>query len=98
MRVRGRLQRVVLLDHGDGVGGGLYHLGDEAIDRFYRLLGDSDADRDVDGQDYRRFGLSYLKVQGQVGFDRVFDSDGDGDIDGQDYGRFFRRLLKSISF
>ncbi|QEF96371.1 Serine-aspartate repeat-containing protein D precursor [Stieleria maiorica] len=83
---------------GNGTPGGLYHFGEEAADGFFRLFGDSDGDRDVDGQDYGRFGLSFLKSEGQPGFDDAFDSDGDGDVDGQDYGRFGQRFLQSLPF
>ncbi|WP_182867220.1 beta-propeller fold lactonase family protein [Rhodopirellula sp. JC639] len=83
---------------GNGTPGGLYHFGEEAADRFFRLFGDSDGDRDVDGQDYGRFGMSFLKREGQPGFDDAFDSDGDGDVDGQDYARFGQRFLRSLPF
>lgn len=74
-----------------------YSYGDLAgTDDFFRLFGDTDHDRDVDGQDYGRFGLSFLKSVGMPGYDARFDSDGDGDVDGQDYGRFGVRFLKSI--
>ena len=55
------------------------------VDEFFRFFGDSDGDRDVDGQDYGRFGLTAFKRSGDVGFNPIFDSDGDGDVDGQDY-------------
>ncbi|QDV47224.1 Bifunctional hemolysin/adenylate cyclase precursor [Stieleria neptunia] len=70
--------------------------GEDPTDQFFRLLGDSDGDRDVDGQDYGRFGLTFLKSEGMVGFDAAFDSDGDGDVDGQDYGRFGQQFLKTL--
>jgi hypothetical protein len=69
----------------------------DAIDSFFRLFGDTDGDRDVDGQDYGRFGLSFLKSAGTPGFNPALDFDGDGDIDGQDYGHFGRRCLKRLS-
>ncbi|WP_182866004.1 choice-of-anchor Q domain-containing protein [Stieleria mannarensis] len=75
-----------------------YTFGDEEADRFFRLFGDRDGDRDVDGQDYGRFGLTFLKSSGDLGYDRQFDSDGDRDVDGQDYGRFGARFLKQLPF
>ena len=84
-------------DH-DGLQGGGYLYGDSAIDQFFAFYGDSDGDRDVDGQDYGRFGLSFLKTQADDGFNSAFDSDGDGDVDGQDYGRFGQRFLKTLPF
>ncbi|MCS7465423.1 S8 family serine peptidase [Stieleria sp. ICT_E10.1] len=86
----------VLDGNGDGTSGDDRVWGAAAVDGFYRLFGDSDGDRDVDGQDYGRFGLSFLKLDGDPGFDPRFDSDGDGDVDGQDYGRFGLRFLTGI--
>ncbi|QDV40253.1 hypothetical protein Enr13x_00590 [Stieleria neptunia] len=72
--------------------------GDEEADRFFRLFGDRDGDRDVDGQDYQRFGQTFMKSVGEPGYDIQFDSDGDGDVDAQDYGRFGLRMLKRLPF
>lgn len=81
----------ILLDgDDDGIAGENY------VDSFFRLLGDSDGDRDVDGQDYGRFAMTYQKSEGQVGFNRAFDFDRDGDVDGHDLGRFEMRFLKSL--
>lgn len=76
---------------------GTYSFGSEEADVFFRLYGDSDGDRDVDGQDYGRFGLTFLKSDGEAGFNPALDSDGDGDVDGQDYGRFGLRFLKQLN-
>ena len=65
-------------------------------DAFFRLLGDSDGDRDVDGQDYGRFGLAFNSTEGSAEYEPAFDSDHDGDVDGQDYGRFGLRFMTSI--
>lgn len=70
--------------------------GDQLTDNFFRLYGDSDGDRDVDGQDYGRFGLTFLKTADDEEFNSSFDSDGDGDVDGQDYGRFGLNFLGSL--
>ena len=94
-----RLGTELSLDgNGDGLQGGDYVFGTAATDNFFSLFGDSDGDRDVDGQDYGRFGLTLLKSQGDAAFNPTFDSDGDGDVDGQDYGRFGRRFMKSLPF
>lgn len=74
----------------DGTPGGI------AIDQFFRLYGDSDGDRDVDGQDYGRFGLTFLRASSDAGFDARLDFDDDGDVDGQDYGQFGLRFLTSL--
>ena len=74
----------------DGVVGG------DAVDDFFRLFGDTDGDRDVDGQDYGRMARAFLKSQGQEGYSPLFDFDGDGDVDGQDYGQFASRLFTTL--
>lgn len=68
----------------------------DRTDAFFRLYGDSDGDRDVDGNDYGRFGLAFLQTAGSPGYKSQLDVDADGDIDGQDYAAFGRRFLKSI--
>ncbi|MEO1527261.1 MAG: FG-GAP-like repeat-containing protein [Planctomycetota bacterium] len=70
--------------------------GVDDVDGFFRFFGDSDGDRDVDGQDLGRFAQSFPKTLGEEGFDRLFDSDGDEDVDGQDYGRIASNFLQSI--
>ncbi|QDV84293.1 GEVED domain-containing protein [Planctomycetes bacterium TBK1r] len=72
--------------------------GDQAADAFFRHFGDTDGDRDVDGQDYGRFGLTFLRSPTDDGFREELDFDGDGDVDGQDYGRFGQRFLKRLEF
>ncbi|QDV40782.1 putative peptidase [Stieleria neptunia] len=73
-----------------------FQFGAESSDAFFRFYGDTDGDRDVDGQDYGCFGLSFLKSTGQAGFDPRLDADFDGDVDGQDYGRFGIRFLQTL--
>ncbi|KAA5542299.1 hypothetical protein FYK55_15995 [Roseiconus nitratireducens] len=80
--------------NGDGVGGDDYRFGAENADAFFRLFGDVDGDRDVDGQDFGRFGRTYLQPIESAAFDGRFDFDGDGDVDGQDYGQFSRRFFR----
>lgn len=67
-----------------------------ATDAFFRFFGDIDGDRDVDGQDYGNFGLSFLQDSGSPQFNAQFDYEGDGDVDGQDYGHFGDRFLKTL--
>ena len=71
-------------------------VGNNLRDDFFRLFGDTDGDRDVDGQDYGRFAQSFLQDPLSETFDPGFDFDGDGDVDGQDYSRFGRRFLKRL--
>lgn len=66
-------------------------------DAFFRLFGDTDGDRDVDGQDYGRFGESFLRSPEDPGYDSSLDFDGDGDVDGRDYGRLGQNLLKRLT-
>ncbi|WP_182867330.1 cohesin domain-containing protein [Rhodopirellula sp. JC639] len=73
-----------------------YSFGQSPVDSFFRFYGDTDGDRDVDGQDYGRFALSFLRTSTDPNFDPSMDSDGDGDVDGQDYGRFGLNFLKQV--
>lgn len=89
------------VESADEMGGRMladFVFGDEPTDDFFRMLGDSDGDRDVDGQDYGRFALSFMKSHGMTDYDAAFDSDGDGDVDGLDYGLFDQSFLKSLPF
>ncbi|MEO1526972.1 MAG: GEVED domain-containing protein [Planctomycetota bacterium] len=72
--------------------------GDEAADGFFRWFGDSDGDRDVDGQDLGRLSLTFFLTDADAAFNADFDRDGDGDVDGQDYGAFSTRLFQPFGF
>lgn len=72
--------------------------GQQNADAFFRLFGDSDGDRDVDGQDYGRFGESFLRPENDPEFNPLFDNDGDGDIDGLDLGRLEMNFLRGLPF
>ena len=93
-----RNSTVILDGNGDQQQGGTYQFGTTEADAFFAFFGDSDGDRDVDGQDYGRFGLTFLKAENDPNFNSAFDSDGDGDVDGQDYGRFGQRFLQTLPF
>ncbi|QDV40809.1 PA14 domain protein [Stieleria neptunia] len=69
--------------------------GENAADRFFRFYGDSDGDRDVDGHDYGRFGLTFLQSAPGI-YNPDLDYEGDGDVDGQDYGRFGLRFMRRL--
>ncbi|WP_161604374.1 ELWxxDGT repeat protein [Roseiconus nitratireducens] len=77
---------------------GNYVYGQQEVDRFFRQFGDTDGDRDVDGQDYGRFGQSFLTSSGDPSYLDALDFDGDGDVDGQDYGHFSREFFKRLEF
>jgi hypothetical protein len=47
---------------GDGASGDDYLFGSQAADAFFCFFGDTDGDRDVDGQDYGVFGLNFLQA------------------------------------
>ncbi|QEG01889.1 Bifunctional hemolysin/adenylate cyclase precursor [Stieleria maiorica] len=68
----------------------------DAVDDFFRFFGDTDGDRDVDGQDYGRLGLTFLKSSPNPAFNPALDFDGDGDVDGQDYANFGVRFLRRL--
>ena len=72
--------------------------GDQSTDAFFSLFGDRDGDRDVDGQDYGRFGQAFLQHPTSGTFDPWFDRDGDGGVDGEDYGHFGLRYMKTMPF
>jgi hypothetical protein len=94
--------RVIATETSSKVGGALmvadHYRGAAETDAFFSLFGDSDGDRDVDAEDFGRFGRSFLKSRGDTGFEGAFDFDGDDDVDGTDYAQFGRRYLKSVPF
>ena len=65
-------------------------------DAFFRMFGDTDGDRDVDGVDLGRFGASYLGIEGDARYDASFDFDSDGDVDGRDQQEMLRRLMRRL--
>lgn len=81
---------------GSTMGEDYLYMGSDSTLDFFRLFGDSDGDKDVDGQDFGRFGKSFLKDPMHPDFNSEFDVDGDSDVDGQDYGHFGLRFLKSL--
>ncbi|MEL6104418.1 MAG: lamin tail domain-containing protein [Planctomycetota bacterium] len=94
--VRSAFGGVRLDGNSDGTPNDNFVLGQQDVDGFFRLFGDRDGDRDVDGQDYGQFATSFLSSVGQSAYDPFLDSDFDGDIDGQDYGRFGANFLNSV--
>ena len=90
-------QQITLISNGVAMQND-YRFGDDANDNFFRFYGDEDGDRDVDGQNYARFGLTFLKRLGQSGYNSEFDHDGDNDVDGQDYARFGQQFLQTLPF
>jgi fibronectin-binding autotransporter adhesin len=72
--------------------------GDQALDRFFRLFGDLDGDRDVDALDNAQFKptLNSTLVANPTIYKAEFDFDGDGDIDALDNLRFRQNLNKTM--
>ncbi|MEO1524055.1 MAG: choice-of-anchor D domain-containing protein [Planctomycetota bacterium] len=65
-------------------------------DFFFRLFGDLDGDRDVDGIDYARFADAFGSTTGSATYNAAADFELDGDVDGVDYGNFGQNFLKTI--
>jgi hypothetical protein len=63
----------------------------DRTDAFYRLFGDSDGDRDVDGADRNRLNTTFGKTSADPGFLAYFDWDRDGDVDDRDRRQFRQR-------
>jgi hypothetical protein len=84
-RIRDEVGREVDGD-GDGNGGG------NRVHEFFRLFGDSDGDRDVDGLDRALFRSAFDTDASDADYLWYFDSDGDGDVDGYDNGQFNRQF------
>jgi hypothetical protein len=76
----------------DGDGNG--SAGGDRLDDFFRLFGDSDGDRDVDGLDRELFRSALKTSADEAGYLWFFDFDADGDVDGQDNGQFNRRFSR----
>ena len=63
-----------------------------AAGAIYRLFGDSNGDRTVNGADFLAFRLAFL----QQPVNPSFDFDGDGQVNGGDFLQFRLRFLQSI--
>lgn len=63
---------------------------------FYRLFGDSNGDRTVDGTDYGEFGNAYNTTYPNNGYQYHFDFNGDGVIDASDLAEFNSRFGTSM--
>jgi len=55
---------------------------------FYRLFGDVNGDRVVNGADFIAFRNAYGSSVGQAGYNAALDFDGDGIINGSDFNEF----------
>jgi hypothetical protein len=65
----------------------------DAVRDFYRLFGDADGDRDVDGRDY----VQLFQAFRTSSYVEVLDHDGDGDLDLDDVAEFRRRYGRRMA-
>jgi hypothetical protein len=86
--------------NGDGTPNDNFTYGAAAADKFFRLFGDQDGDRDVDATDRFAYLTSRGKTRGQAGYLWYFDCDNDGDVDsvGFDLDQFNLRYGKKLAF
>jgi hypothetical protein len=81
----------VLLDgDGDGQPGGNYIFGD--AQGLFRMYGDFNGDRQVDGFDFGAFSSTFNLFSSHPNFLAAFDINGDGQVDGFDFGHFSSRF------
>ena len=77
----------------DGSAGGDYQFGDAEIEAFFRLFGDGNGDRNVDGADSILFQKTFRKKSVKPGFNSAFDYNGDGVVDGTDYFQMRSQII-----
>jgi hypothetical protein len=75
---------------GNGVPGNPYVFGD--AQGLFRMFGDFNADRQVDGPDFSAFSSTFNLVRAQPGFLAAFDVNSDNQIDGVDFSNFSARF------
>lgn len=83
---------------GNGTGGDNFVRGTLDTDNFFRLYGDFDGNRVINGLDLGRFRLTNGASAGDAAFNPLFDFDGNGVINGLDLGRFRIRNGTSLGF
>ena len=82
-------------DH-DGSPGGNYVFGAAAADKFFRLFGDADGSRKVDGADFAYFASSMNKNSTDAGYLWYFDIDNSIKVDGTDCACFAPQMGKRM--
>jgi hypothetical protein len=75
--------------NGDGTPGDNFSFGD--ADGLFRMFGDWNGDRQVDGVDFGAFSSTYNLTSQLAGFLAAFDVNGDGVVDGFDFSHFSGR-------
>lgn len=73
-----------------------FGLGDKPENYNFDQNGDGKVDREEVDLAYDKMKETFLKTEGQEGFNAAFDYDHDGDVDGQDYGKFGQEYSKHI--
>jgi hypothetical protein len=86
--------------NGDKTAGDDFTFGATAADKFFRLFGDQDGDRDVDATDRYAFLRTRGSSQGASNYLWFFDYDGSGTVDssGTDATQFNSHYGKKLSF
>jgi uncharacterized delta-60 repeat protein len=74
----------------NGAPGGNFVFGD--AQGLFRMFGDFNGDRQVDGFDFGAFSSTFNLTSQQAGFLAMFDINGDGQIDGFDFSHFSGRF------
>jgi hypothetical protein len=74
----------------NGIAGGNYTFGDPH--GLFRMFGDFNGDRQVDGFDFGAFSSTFNLTSASPNFLAMFDVNGDGQIDGFDFGQFSARF------
>ena len=78
----------------DGTGGDSYVLGDDEVDNFFALYGDTNGDGIVGVAEFGQFRTAFGKLAGQPGYSPQFDFEGDGVVGIADFGQFRSRFGK----
>jgi hypothetical protein len=79
--------------NGDGVEGDEYDFGDDELDKFFALYGDTNGDGLVGIAEYSQFRATYGKLPTDIGYDIRFDYDGSG-VGNSDFVEFRNRFGK----
>ncbi len=79
----------------DGVGGDTYLFGDQEVDKFFALFGDTDGDGQVGIAEFGQFRAAFGSTPGQAAYNALFDYDGSG-VGISDFGQFRSRFGKRL--
>jgi hypothetical protein len=82
----------------DGIGGDTVNFGNQATDRFFALLGDSNGSRNVDMIDFILFRSAFGTTSSSSNYNRSLDFDDNGVIDMVDFIQFRSRFGSQLNF